>query len=67
MAKSKKLSSTKKAVDDLTRRLGPVRKVVRMTRAKDTDASFNLFLACDHVRRGTKRATVRCGRCKAGK
>jgi len=52
---------------EYTKRLGPVRKVVKMIRASDTRGSYNLHLECKHVRRGTKRATVRCGRCKAGK
>jgi hypothetical protein len=59
--------STKKAVDDLTKRLGPVRKVVKMLPAKGRETAKTLILACDHRRIGTPRATLRCGRCKEGK
>jgi len=60
MKKSKKQPSPA----ELTKRLGPVRKVVKSYRAKGTESSLVLVLACDHKRVGTKRATVRCGRCK---
>lgn len=48
----------------LTKRLGPLRKVVKMTRASETEASYNLTLECKHVRVGTKRKSLRCGRCR---
>lgn len=53
----------KSSAAELTKRLGPIRKVVRLVRARDTKASFNLHLECRHVRVGTKRATLRCRRC----
>lgn len=69
-----KSSSTKKtaamkqsAAKELAYRLGPVVPVVKMSRANATKAAYRLTLKCGHVRIGTKRATVRCGRCKAGK
>jgi hypothetical protein len=63
--KSTKASSTKGgAADSLTKRLGPLRKVVKMTRASETEASYNLTLECKHVRVGTKRKSLRCGRCR---
>jgi hypothetical protein len=59
-SKSKSTSST----TDLTTRLGPVRKVVKMTKAAETEASYHLHLECKHVRVGTKRKSLRCGRCR---
>jgi hypothetical protein len=57
-------SSTKTGAADLTKRLGPVRRVVKMTRASETEASYNLHLECKHVRVGTKRKSLRCRRCR---
>ena len=72
--KQTKTSSTKTmhgksaaVIKEYNERLGPVRRVISMTRAKGTDASYRLRLECKHVRVATKRAAVRCGRCKAGK
>jgi len=54
--KSSKSSKKKQpTAAEYAKRLGPVR---------NTRGSYNLHLECKHVRRGTKRATVRCGRCK---
>jgi hypothetical protein len=64
MAKSTKKTAGK---DDLTRRLGPVREVTKMTKAHDTEGSYNLHLKCGHVRIGTKRKSLRCGRCRSAK
>jgi len=52
MKKSSK-SSTKKqpTAAEYTKRLGPVRKVVRLVRASDPRGSFKLHLECKHVRR----------------
>jgi hypothetical protein len=63
---TKKTSGLKSAavIKEYNERLGPVRRVVSMTRAQGTKAAYNLKLECKHIRRGTKRATVRCGRCK---
>jgi hypothetical protein len=68
-----KKSSTKKtgamssSAAELTKRLGPVRKVVKMYPAKGTESSKVLVLACDHKRVGTPRKSLRCGRCKGSK
>ena len=72
MAKSKttKAASSGKSaqvIKEYNERLGPVREVVKMSRAAQTKAAYRLTLKCGHVRIGTKRATVRCGRCKAAK
>jgi len=66
MAKQQtKQSSTKSSsAADLAKRLGPVRKVVKMTKAAETESSYNLHLECKHVRVGTKRKSLRCGRCR---
>jgi hypothetical protein len=68
MAKSKssstKAEAKKSSPADLTKRLGPVRKVVKMLPAKGREMAKTLILACDHRRIGTPRATLRCGRCK---
>jgi hypothetical protein len=65
-----KKQSTKKqqsAAKELTYRLGPSRDVIKAVRASDTKAAYVLTLRCGHKRVGTKRATVRCGRCKGSK
>ena len=62
--KSSTKASSAKGKDDLTRRLGPVRKVTKMTKAAETEASYNLTLACGHKRVGTPRKNLRCGRCR---
>jgi hypothetical protein len=68
-----KKSSTKKtgamssSAAELTKRLGPVRKVVKMYPAMGTESSKVLVLACDHKRVGTPRKSLRCGRCKGSK
>jgi len=56
-------SSTKAQSADYLKRLGPMREVVKMTRASDTKASYVLTLKCGHKRVGTKRKTLRCRRC----
>jgi hypothetical protein len=64
--KKKAASSTKAAavIKEYNEPIGPVVPVVKMTRAKGTKNSYTLVLRCGHKRVGTKRATVRCGRCK---
>jgi len=63
-SKSSSSSSTKSGAVDLTKRLGPVRRVTKMTRASETAGSYNLTLACGHKRVGTARKHLRCGRCR---
>ena len=66
--KQTKSTSTKQSsAAELTKRLGPVRKVVKMYPAKGTESSKVLVLACDHKRVGTPRKSLRCGRCKGSK
>ncbi len=69
MATKKKTAAAKKSSSavDLAKRLGPVREVVKMVKARDTEASFNLHLKCGHIRVGTPRKTLRCGRCRSAK
>jgi hypothetical protein len=70
MKTKKKAASSGKsaaAIAEYNKRLGLVRRVVSMTRAKGTKAAYNLRLECKHTRVGTKQATVRCGRCKGAK
>jgi hypothetical protein len=64
--KKKAVKKQAASAADLLARLGPVREVVRMTRAHDTTAAYNLVLSCKHVRVGTKRKSLRCGRCRKG-
>lgn len=66
MKKSKKTSSTKSAAAELTYRLGPSREVTKMMKAKQTKNSYVLTLSCGHKRVATKRATLRCRRCRKG-
>ena len=63
---TKTVPSGKSAQAELTHRLGPVRRVVSMTRASDTKAAHRLRLECKHVRVGTKRRTLRCRLCAKG-
>ncbi len=68
MATKEKTAAAKKSAHaELTYRLGPVREVVKMVKARDTEASFNLHLKCGHIRVGTSRKTLRCGRCRSAK
>jgi len=66
MAKSKSKSSTKSAAAELTSRLGPSREVTKMMKAKQTENSYLLTLSCGHKRVATKRATLRCRKCRKG-
>ena len=51
---------------ELTERLGPVKKVVKTSKAEGTDTAVILHLECGHKRVGTKRASLRCRRCRKG-
>ena len=53
------------AAAELTYRLGPIMPVVKMARASDTKAAYRLHLKCGHVRVGTARKRVRCGKCRS--
>jgi hypothetical protein len=55
-----------KTLAELTERLGPVKKVVKTSKAEGTDTAVVLHLECGHKRVGTKRATLRCRRCRKG-
>ncbi len=75
-SKSTKKSSAKKAaavkgksaavVAEYNRRLGPVKKVVKTSKAEGTDTAVILHLECGHKRVATKRKTLRCRRCAKG-
>jgi len=75
-SKSTKKSSAKKAatvkgksaavVAEYNRRLGPVKKVVKTSKAEGTENSVVLHLECGHKRVATKRRTLRCRRCAKG-
>jgi hypothetical protein len=62
-----KKNTKQSSAAELTRRLGPVRTVVKMYPAKGTESSKVLVLTCDHKSVGTPRKTLRCGRCKGSK
>ena len=66
--KAVKARKTAKVVDikELTERLGPVKKVVKTSKAEGTDTAVILHLECGHKRVGTKRASLRCRRCRKG-
>jgi hypothetical protein len=66
--KKKAPKKTAKVVDikELTERLGPVKKVVKTSKAESTDTAVVLHLECGHKRVGTKRASLRCRRCRKG-
>lgn len=65
---TKAASSGKSAavIKEYNERLGPVRRVISMTRAKGMEASYRLQLECKHVRIATKRSTLRCGQVRRG-
>jgi hypothetical protein len=65
---SDKKKAAAKVVDlkDLTERLGPSRKVVKTSKAEGTENSVVLHLECGHKRVATKRATLRCRKCRKG-
>jgi hypothetical protein len=65
--KGTKKKTAKSSAADYLKRLGPVREVVKMVKAHDTEGSYNLHLSCKHVRVGTKRKSLRCGRCRSAK
>lgn len=55
-----------KTLAELTERLGPSRKVVKTSKAEGTENSVVLHLECGHKRVATKRATLRCRKCRKG-
>ena len=63
---TKQTAAMKSRQTALLYRLGPSRPVVKMTRARDTENAYVLVLKCGHKRTATKRATLRCRRCRKG-
>ena len=59
MSEKKAVKKVAKVVDikELTERLGPVKKVVKTSKAEGTESAVVLHLECGHKRVGTKRAT----------
>lgn len=68
MSEKKAAKKSAKVVDikELTERLGPVKKVVKTSKAEGTESAVVLHLECGHKRIGTKRASLRCGKCRKG-
>lgn len=68
MSEKKTPKKTAKVLDikELTERLGPSRKVVKTSKAEGTENSVVLHLECGHKRVATKRATLRCRKCRKG-